>query len=96
MLSLMDAAVPSIRREDPRQWTGDPFSITLSAEEYEKAKEHVKKTVIGVDDEEALEKYLAEKPSDIEDFKILLRTSLGQFVKEDARRGLGFIMTTLK
>jgi len=96
LMSIMDTVIPSIRRESAV--SGGLPNLTISDEKYNATVMQLKKAVAGPDapDAESLEKYLNEKPSDNADFQDLLKRSLVHFAREDARKGLAFILTTLK
>src|ERR1700730_58107 len=91
LMSIMDTIIPSIRRESSK--SDGITQLTISDETYNAAVAHLKKTVKDAPDSESLGKYLDEKPSDNPDFQDLLKRSLVHFAREDARKGLAFILS---
>lgn len=97
LMSIMDTIIPSIRRESLA--SNGLSHLTIPDEKYNATVVRLKKaTAAGPDvpDGESLENYLDEKPSDSRDFQDLLKRSLIYFVREDARKSLAFILSTLK
>jgi len=97
LMSIMDTIIPSIRRES---LASDGLSnLNIPDEKYNATVVRLKKaTVASLDalDVKSLENYLDEKPSDNPDFQDLLKRVLVHFAREDARKGLAFILSTLK
>jgi hypothetical protein len=97
LMSIMDTIIPSIQRAS---FGSDGLSnLTIPDEKYNAIVVQLKKAtaaVPGAHDGESLEKFLDEKPSDNPDFQDLLKRSLVHFAREDARKGLAFILSTLK
>jgi hypothetical protein len=58
--------------------------------------DHLKKTVVGAPDSEALDMYLEEKPSDNPGFHELLKRTLVAYSRKDVRQNLVFILSALK
>jgi hypothetical protein len=97
LMSIMDTVIPSIRRESVV--SGGLSNLTISDEKYNATVVQLREAAVAVPDApdaESLEKYLNEKPSDNADFQDLLKRSLVHFAREDARKGLAFILSTLK
>ncbi len=97
LLSIMDTVIPSIRRESVE--SHGLSSLTIPDEKYDATVLQLEKTAVAGQDApvgKSLEKYLDEKPSDSSDFQDLLKRSLVHFAREDARKGLAFILSTLK
>jgi hypothetical protein len=97
LMSIMDTIIPSIRRESLASNRLSHFIIP--DEKYNATVLRLKKaTAAGPDapDEEILKNYLDEKPSDSHDFQDLLKRCFVHFVREDARKGLAFILSTLE
>lgn len=94
LMAIMDTIIPSIQVEAA---TGiKPSQLIVSHDEYKKAVDNLQKNVKDAPQGEALRKYLEEKPSDNPQFQELLRRSLIHFSREDARKGLAFILSALK
>lgn len=97
LMSIMDTVIPSIQRASVA--SNGLSNLTIPDENYNATVAQLRKAAIaGLDapDSESLEKYLDEKPSDNPDFQDLLKRSLVHFAREDARKGLAFILSTLK
>lgn len=94
LMAIMDTVIPSIRGETT---TNNKITqLTISDVEYNETVHHLKKTLVNSPDSESLDEYLDEKPSDNPRFQALLQRTLSVFAREDARRGLSFILSTLK
>jgi hypothetical protein len=94
LMAIMDTVIPSIRRQTT---TADSLSqLTVSDVEYNATVQHLKETVVDAPDSESLDVYLNEKPSDIPEFQELLSRLLVFYGREDARKGLGVILSALK
>lgn len=97
LMSIMDTVIPSIHRESFA--SGGLSHLIIPDEKYNATVVQLKKAAVAdpdAPDGESLEKYLDEKPSDNPDFQDLLKRTLVQFAREDARKGLAFILSTLK
>jgi hypothetical protein len=94
LMAIMDTVIPSIRRESMSGHEVD--KLTVRDVEFTAAMDHLKKNVVDAPDSEALQEYLAERPSDNAAFQDMLRRSLVQYSPEDARKGLAFVLSTLK
>lgn len=93
LMAIMDTVVPSIHRASI---TNDPYSqLSVPDDEYNDAVSHMRTTISSPPSNEALEAYLNEKPSDIPAFQDLLLRTLTIYAREDARKVLGFVLTTL-
>ena len=94
LMAIMDAVIPSIRRETT---TTDKISqLTISDVEYNTAVHHLQKTVVNAPDSESLDEYLNERPSENPRFQDLLMRTLVFYARDDARKGLSFVLSTLK
>jgi len=90
----MDTVIPSIRRETNTNHRKD--QLTISEGKYTKALIHLQDVMVNCPEGEALEKYLDEKPSDNPKFQDLLKRTLSTYARDDARKGLSVVLTTLK
>jgi hypothetical protein len=94
LLAIMDTVIPSIRRETT---TNNKIrQLTISDVEYNKTVHHLQKKLVNPPDNETLDEYLDEKPSDNPRFQALLQRTLSVYAREDAKKGLSFILSTLK
>lgn len=94
LMAIMDTVIPSVRRESA---SGNKTSqLTVPDVEYNAAVDHLKETVVNAPESESLDEYLDEKPSDNPAFHGLLRRTLIQYTRDDARKGLAFILSALK
>ncbi|KUJ12732.1 long chain fatty alcohol oxidase-like protein [Mollisia scopiformis] len=93
LLAIMDTIIPSIRRET--QATDKSTQLTISDIEYNTTVDDLKKTVTNPPDSESLDEYFNERPSEIPRFQELLKRTFVFNVRDDARKGLGFILAAL-
>lgn len=96
LLAIMDTIVPSIRRESQSATCENVGQQTISEERYNAAVANLKNLVKNMPDSESLDQYLDEKPSDSPVFVDLLKRVLIQYTREDARKGLGLVLSALK
>jgi hypothetical protein len=94
LMAIMDTVIPSVKRGATA--SNKISQYTISEVEYNKTVDHLKKTVVGAPEGQALDEYLDEKPSDYPRFQELLRRSLIDFSRDDARKSLAFILWALK
>ncbi|KAK2630194.1 hypothetical protein QTJ16_001014 [Diplocarpon rosae] len=94
LLAIMDAVLPSIRREGSPE-TRSQFRKTITDTQFHDTITHLKETVVDAPDSKALDEYLDERPSDIPRFRELLKRTLGDYVPQDARKGLGIVLASL-
>lgn len=95
LMAIMDAVIPSITRGSGSEIEGKS-QLSVKDEEYTAAVEHLRENVVDAPEEMVLEEYLREKPSDSPAFQGLLRRLLIHYTPEEARKGLGFVLSTLK
>jgi 3-methyladenine DNA glycosylase AlkD len=94
LLAIMDAVIPSVRRETD---AGDKISqYTITDVEYNKTVDHLKRTVVDTPDSQSLEEYFLERPSENPRFQDLLKRTLVVYSREDVRKGLAFVLSALK
>jgi hypothetical protein len=94
LMAIMDTIIPSIRREATTNNKVD--QLTVSDVQYNTAVDHLKNTVVNPPTGEYLDEYLDERPSANPGFQSLLKRYLGQYAPDDAKKGLSFILSTLK
>jgi hypothetical protein len=94
LMAIMDTVIPSVRRDSR---TGNKKSqLTVLDVEYNAAIDHLKKNVVNAPDSTSLDEYLDEKPSENPAFQDVLKRVLVQYTKDDAKKGLAFILSALK
>ncbi|KAK6585594.1 hypothetical protein PZA11_002321 [Diplocarpon coronariae] len=94
LLAIMDAVLPSIRRESS-PGTASQSRKTITDAEFRGVIAYLGETVVDAPDSKALDEFLDERPSEIPRFRELLTRTLGDYVPEDARKGLGIVLATL-
>jgi hypothetical protein len=94
LMSLMDTVIPSIRRESTTE--DDLKQLALPNVQYNANVDRIRATVKIAPNSENLDKYFDEKASDNPEFEDLLKRSLIHYAREDARKGLAFILSALK
>jgi hypothetical protein len=94
LMAIMDAVIPAIHRESTTSY--QISQLTLSNDEYTTAMEHLQAGVVNAPAAAELDPYLAERASEIPLFQDLLRRTLIDFSREDARKGLSLVLSTLK
>lgn len=94
LLAIMDTVIPSVHRESSA--ANGPSQLAVSDEEYNTAVRDLQENVFDAPQGEALDAYLQEKPSDNPQFHELLKRTLIHYSKDDARKGLAFILSALK
>jgi hypothetical protein len=94
LMSIMDTVIPSIRRESTT--TNQISQLNISDVEYGSTIDHIQKSVASTPSSESLDKYFDERPSDYPEFKDAMNRMLSFYVREDRRKGLGFILSALK
>jgi len=94
LLSIIDTVIPSYKRESTS--VPSPKIPTLPDIEYNSITTSLKQNLLSKPTDTQLDEYLAEKPSDSPEFQDLLRRTLVQYSREDARKGLAFLTSALK
>ncbi|KAF8848869.1 putative long-chain-alcohol oxidase FAO2 [Acephala macrosclerotiorum] len=92
LLAIMDTVIPSIRRETTA--TDKSTQLTISDIEYNKTVNYFKNNT-NAPDSKSLDEYFDERPSANPKFQELLKRTFVFNVREDARKGLGFILAAL-
>jgi hypothetical protein len=96
LLSLIDTVIPAIRRQSAPSPTTDPNISILPDTEYNAIASNLEKTIVSNHTNTQLDEYLSERPSDNPEFQDLLRRTLVQYSREDARKGLAFLTSALE
>ncbi|KAF8858647.1 hypothetical protein BDZ45DRAFT_802417 [Acephala macrosclerotiorum] len=94
LMAIMDTVVPSIKRESVAT------SPSLSEEHIpdtilSAASDRLKRAVTNAPTQAQLDEYLAEKPSDNPEFHELVKRTLIDYSREDARKGFSFLLTAM-
>ncbi|RFU25570.1 hypothetical protein B7463_g10767, partial [Scytalidium lignicola] len=97
LMAIMDTVIPSIRKESTAFASGkdDVAHLTISDSEYQKIVDYVKEKIADAPDTDILDAYFDEKPSSNPEFQSLLKRTLQNYAREDARKGISFILSTL-
>lgn len=93
LMAIMDTVIPSIGRESLSKQ--ELNKRALPDAEYNAAADDIRSTLIDVPDGDLLDTYLDEKPSSIPRFQELLRMTFMQFVRDDGRKKMAFILGAL-
>lgn len=94
LLSIMDAIIPSLKRESIA-----PPEINVQSVrdvQYNAAVDHSREKVKDLPADDVLDEFMSEKPSDCPGFEDLLSRTLIDYSREDARKGLAFVLSSLK
>ena len=92
LMAIADTIIPSIQVSS----VPSTHTLTLSAPDYTAAVEAIKPRLPHSTDGDLLEKYFQESPSSIPAFRQLLKRLLTDYVREEARRGIRVILSTLE
>ncbi len=93
LLAIADTIVPSIEVSSPLNSTKH---LRIEASEYTVAVEKLKNSISEDVDPAITRTYLQENASSIPEFKQLVHRTLGNYVREDARKGIALILTALE
>ncbi|KAH8595718.1 long chain fatty alcohol oxidase-like protein [Bisporella sp. PMI_857] len=93
LLAIMDTIIPSIHTEATTSYQSE--QLTISKEKYNTAFEHLQSNVTNPPSQDLLAKYLEERPSTNPKFQDALQRILVQRSRDDARKGLAFILSAL-
>jgi len=94
LMAIMDAVIPAVHRENTTSY--QMSQLTVSNTEFNAAMDHLKATVVEAPPAEELDAYLEERPSENPLFQDLLKRTLIQYSREDARKGLRMVLSALK
>ena len=94
LLAIMDTVIPSIRRETALDKKNS--TLTVSDIQYNKVVDHLKKSMVNAPTSNLLDEYFDERPSESARFQDLLRRTLVHYSRDDARKGLAFVLSALK
>jgi hypothetical protein len=94
LMALMDTVIPSIQRKSSSK--RELNRRALPDADYNAAVDRIRGTIVNIPDGDLLDTYLDEKPSSIPRFQELLRMTFLQYVREDGRKAMAFILSALK
>ena len=95
LMALMDTVIPSIKRESAGS-TSTLDEELIPDTLYSTAVHQVQRVVPNSASEVQIDEFLAEKPSDNPEFHELVKRTLMQYSREDARKGFSFLLSGLK
>lgn len=96
LMALMDTIIPSVKRESVSGSKPTIGEEHIPDVIYSALAHQVQRTMTKPPTDVQLDEYLAEKPSDIPEFQDLLKRTLVQYAREDARKGFSFLLSGLK
>lgn len=91
-MAIADTVVPAIQVSS----TPSANALCLQASDYANATEKLKKRIPSDSNSELAQQYLQENASSIPGFKELLRRTIGDYVREDARKGIRVVLSALE
>jgi len=92
LLAIADTIIPSIEVSS----THSKQALCIQASEYSSAVEEIKSGVQSETKGDVAQAYLREKASAVVGFRELLRRTLGDYLREDARKGIRVVLSTLE
>lgn len=92
LLAIADTFVPDIEVSS----THSPDTLALQPSEYEDAVDKIRKAVPNNTGPEAIHKYLGEKASSTPRFRELIQRTFGDYMREDALKGIRVILSALE
>lgn len=92
-MAIADTIIPSLEVSSPMSST---THLRIEASEYTVAVEKLKESVPNDVDADIPRTYLNENASSIPAFKDLVHRTLGDYVREDARKGIALILSALE
>lgn len=93
LMAIADTIIPSLEVSAPMSST---TKLRIEASEYTVAVEKLKESIPNDVDADIPRLYLNENASSIPAFKELVHRTLGDFVREDARKGIALILSALE
>lgn len=91
-MAIADAVIPSIQVSS----TLSKNSLCLAASEYTSTVETISKRLPAQTDSNLTQRFLQENASSVPSFRELLQRTLGDYVREDARKGIRVILSALE
>ena len=91
-MAIADTVIPSIQVSS----TLSNSSLRIAASEYASAVDTISKRLPAQTDSNLTKSFLQENPSSVPGFRELLHRILGDYVREDARKGIRVILSALE
>lgn len=92
LLAIADTIVPAVEASS----SPSLHKLSVQASEYTNAVEQIQKAVPADGPSDAVQKYLAERPGSLPGFKELIQRQFGDYMREDALKGIRVILSTLE
>ena len=92
-MAIADTIIPSIEVSSPSDSTKQ---LRIEASEYTVAVEKLEKSMSRDAGGDLPRQYLKENASSVTGFRELIHRTLGDYVREDARKGISLILTALE
>lgn len=92
LMAIADTIIPSIEVSSTPLFN----KATIQISEYEAAIEKLQNQLAASTNPELPRNYLEENPSSLPGFRQDLQRTLGEYVREDARKGIRVILSALK
>ncbi|KAL8748650.1 MAG: hypothetical protein Q9184_007163 [Pyrenodesmia sp. 2 TL-2023] len=92
LLAIADTIVPAVEASS----THSLIKLSVQPSEYTSAVEQIQKAVPPDAPSDAVQKYLAERAGSLPRFKELIQRQFGDYMREDALKGIRVILSTLK
>ena len=92
-MAIADATIPSIEISSSPNTTN---RLSVPASVFATAVDEVNGALPAGADPDLAEKYLKEHASSVEGFKNLLRRVLGEYINQDARKGISVVLSALE
>jgi hypothetical protein len=96
LMAIMDTVVPCIKRESAFSAPPNLSEDTVPDMICNALTDNLQRSTVDAPNSAQLDQYLAEKPSDNPEFQVLVKRTLMQYSREDARKGLSFLLTAMK
>lgn len=95
LLAIMDTVIPTIHR-DSVSAASTPTVHAIPEVKYNAGIHHARENVVDLPKDDVLDEYLAERPSQCPGFEDLLKRTLVEYSRSDARQGLALVLSALK
>ena len=95
LMAVAETVIPEVR-PSPTSKIPDGPQMYLSDEEYRATVAEMKSSVQNAPENTVLESYLSESPANSEEFRREFQRTLACHIREDARKGIALVLSTLK